>query len=98
MVEIEIVNWWNAKVHENPDKSLNPKSTLNQFGKLTICTILIDKKIVGCIQWDGIRLSISEELVSEECLHLFDEYRVNNKVHEGHCLKCKKWINLEGAH
>lgn len=68
-MKIEIQNWWNAKVWPNTDccTTLSPKETLKQFGFITICSIVIDKKVVGCVKWDGQELTVSKELVEKDC-------------------------------
>lgn len=62
-MKIEIQNWWNSKTWTNKYVKLDLDKTLKTTGKITICTILIDGEVVGCVNWDGKDLTISKELV-----------------------------------
>jgi len=61
-MKIEIVNWWNAKVYSHKT-NLNPEETIEKRGRICICEILINGKVVGTVVWDGKELSVSKELV-----------------------------------
>ena len=62
-MKIEIVNWWNAKIHSHKGAGLSPEKTIKELGEIDVCEILIDGKIVGSVKWDGKELTISKELV-----------------------------------
>ena len=62
-MRIEIQNWWNAKTWTNKYVKLDLDKTLKTYGRVTVCTILIDGEVVGCVAWDGKDLIISKELV-----------------------------------
>lgn len=68
-MKIDIQNWWKAKIWATKDTSasgLSPEETIKHYGHITICTILIANKVVGCVNWDGKELSISKELVEPQ--------------------------------
>lgn len=66
-MNIEIQNWWNAKVHNVWNKvetlrpNMDPEEVIKKNGHITICTIVIDGKVVGSVDWDGKKLTINQE-------------------------------------
>jgi len=67
-LKIEIQNWWNAKIYTITEtkRDIEAENTLKRLGKINICAIIIDGKVVGEAVWDGKELTISKELVEEE--------------------------------
>ena len=66
-MEIEIQNWWNAKIRTPPSSAkLNPETIIKECGDIIICEVIIDGKIVGSVTWNGRRLGISEVLVEKK--------------------------------
>jgi len=76
-MEIAIHSWWNAKIYNN-NSILNPEKTLQQFGNIIICTIIINKKVVGCVKWDGNNLTISKKLVDTKSKPLIENEKKYN--------------------
>ncbi|GAI69931.1 unnamed protein product [marine sediment metagenome] len=58
-MNVEIQAYWGAKVYTAPKSpKVSLEETLKQHGSIYICDVIIDKKLVGAVVWDGKELSI----------------------------------------
>lgn len=57
-MKIQIQAYWEAQVQSVGKFGISPEELLKEGGKIKICDIAIDGKVVGGIMWDGKELSI----------------------------------------
>ncbi|MBA7700267.1 hypothetical protein ES703_108978 [subsurface metagenome] len=61
-MDIEIQAYWGAKVYTRPKSSKVPlEEVLKKDGSIHICDVVINKKYVGAVAWDGTELSIEKK-------------------------------------
>ncbi|GAI37998.1 unnamed protein product [marine sediment metagenome] len=61
-MKIEIQAYWDAKVYTAPKSpKVSLEETRKKHGNIYICDIIIDKKFVGTVVWDGQKLSVKNK-------------------------------------
>ena len=58
-MKIKIQTYWDIKAQSiQAEGKLTPEETINRYGDICICDVVIDKKFIGSVMWDGKKLFI----------------------------------------